>query len=220
MDIFGIKRRKEEKEKANQLMLAEQEKKVAEQRRQKEAEAKMQIRKTLRAMQLSLANYENMKNKMIEQAKKAVLMSSKQAYENARTRLKVCIHKQRALESMYNNFEMMLQEKEMDGLICDFVAGVNTIVDQMSSLGASVDIAKAQLGYQKIMASTQDQFENMYEFMKDAEQNLEESTKSCDDVSDAEIDKLINMQAVNQDSEIDDEIEKQLQNLRQQQIQI
>ena len=109
MDLFGTKKRKLKK------MQAEE-----DARREKEIQAKIRIRKSLNSMKNQSVKLEGFKKDYIEKARKAALINNKPNYNLAKQGLKLCISKQRFLDSMIGNFEIALQMNEMNKVINQF----------------------------------------------------------------------------------------------------
>jgi len=207
-DLFGTKKKKAEKE-ALKAQAAEEAKK------EKEIQAKVSIRKALNNMKSQSAKLDTFKKDYIEKARKAVLINNKQTYNLAKKGLRLCLSKQRFLDSMIANFEIALQMNEMNKAINEFVNGIYLISDEMKGITSSIDIAKAQVAFEKAIANNEGQYEALDAFLKEAEGSIESFNGNDTDLSDDELDKLINNQAVDSESEIDDEIDQKINAIRQ-----
>ncbi len=205
MDLFGIKKRKE-------LRLQAEE----EARREKEMQTKIKIRKTLNNMKGQSTKLESFKKDYIDKARKAALINNKQTYNLAKQGLRLCLSKQRFLDSMIGNFEIALQMNEMNKVINGFVQGMNTIADEMKGITTSIDISKAQAAYERALENNEGQYEALDAFLREAESSLESFNGSEGDVSEDELDKLINNQAVDSETELDDEIDSKINAIRKQ----
>lgn len=207
-DLFGLKKKKAEKE-ALIKQAAEEAKK------EKEIQTKISIRRTLNNMKSQSAKLDTFKKDYIEKARKAVLINNKQNYNLAKQALRLCLSKQRFLDSMISNFEIALQMNEMNKVINEFVGGMNLISEEMKGITSSIDITKAQAAYEKALANNEGQYEALDAFLKEAEGSIESFNGNDTDVSDDELDKLINNQAVDSESELDDELDQKINALRQ-----
>lgn len=208
MDLFGLKKKKAEKE-ATMLRAKE------EAEREKEIQTKIRIRKTLNSMKTQSSKLDSFKKDYIDKARKAALINNKQTYNLAKQGLKLCLSKQRFLDSMVANFEIALQMNEMNKVINEFVAGMNMIADDLKGVTSTIDIAKAQAAYDKALANNEGQYEALDAFLSEAESSIESFNGNESDVSEDEIDKLINSQAVDSETEMDDEIDKKIDAIRQ-----
>ena len=137
MDLFGFKKRKQEK-------IEKRRKEEEEKLKEKEISTKIRIRKTLNDMKLQSSKLDGFKKDYIEKARQAALINNKQTYNLAKQGLKLCLSKQRFLDSMVANFEIALQMNEMNKVINGFVSGMNLIADEMKGVTSTIDIAKAQ----------------------------------------------------------------------------
>ena len=117
---------------------------------------------------------------------------------------------------MIGNFEIALQMNEMNKVINQFVTGMNTISDDMKGITSSIDISKAQEAYEKALANNEGQYEALDAFLQEAEASIESFAGNESDVSEDELDKLINTQAVDSETDIDDEIDQKINAIRQQ----
>ena len=204
MDLFGTKKRKLKK------MQAEE-----DARREKEIQAKIRIRKSLNSMKSQSVKLEGFKKEYIEKARKAALINNKPNYNLAKQGLKLCLSKQRFLDSMIGNFEIALQMNEMNKVINQFITGMNTISDDMKGITSSIDISKAQEAYEKALANNEGQYEALDAFLQEAEASIESFAGNENDVSEDELDKLINTQAVDSETSIDEEIDQKINAIRQ-----
>ncbi len=208
MDLFGLKKKKAEK-----AMLEKQRQEEA--KRELEIQKKISIRKTLNNMKSQSAKLDTFKKDYIEKARNAALINNKQTYNLAKQGLKLCLSKQRFLDSMIGNFEIALQMNEMNKVINGFVNGMNLVSEEMKGITSPIDITKAQQAYDKALANNEGQYEALDAFLKEAEGSLESFNGNENDVSDDEIDKLINNEALNSEAEIDKEIDQKIYSLGQ-----
>lgn len=206
--LFGIKKRRAAKEAARK----EAEEKA---RREKEIQTKIKIRKTLNNMKAQSSKLDDFKKDYIEKARKAVLINNKQNYNLAKQGLRLCLSKQRFLDSMISNFEIALQMNEMNKVINEFVSGMNEIAEDLKGVTTSIDISKAQAAYNDALANNEGQYEALNAFLDEAESSIESFNGNEADVSEDELDKLINNQAVDSETEIDSEIDSKINAIRQ-----
>ena len=206
-NLFDFKTKKEQK-KALKRQLEEEKKKEAE------LATKLSIKKTLNRMKTQSCKLESFKKDYIDKARKAALINNKQTYNLAKQGLKLCLSKQRFLDSMIMNFEVALQMNEMNKVINEFINGISIISDELKGITSSIDITKAQIAYEKALANNEGQYEALDAFLKEAECSIESFAGNEDDVTEDELDKLINHQAADFESGLDDEINKKIQDVR------
>ena len=162
-----------------------------------------------------IQNRDKIKKDYIEKARQAALINNKQTYNLAKQGLKLCLSKQRFLDSMVANFEIALQMNEMNKVINGFVSGMNLIADEMKGVTSTIDIAKAQAAYEKALASNQGQYEALDAFLREAEGSIESFAGNENDVSEDELDMLINNEACDSEDSLDKEIDEKIANVRQ-----
>ena len=90
---------------------------------------------------------------------------------------------------------------------------MNIIAEDMKGVTSSIDIAKAQAAYEKALANNEGQYEALDAFLKEAEVSIESFAGNESDISDEQIEGLINNQAVEVETEIDKQIDKKLNEL-------
>jgi len=183
-------------------------------KREEEVQTKIRIRRTLNMMKNQSAKMDSFKKEYIEKARQAALIGSKQNYNLAKQGLKMCLSKQKFLDAMITNFEIAYQMNEMNKVINSFVSGMNTVSQDMKGITSALDITKAQAAYDNALANNEGQYEALDAFLKEAEESIESFSGNPNDVTDDEIDKLINCQATDSESDMDDEIDAKINSLK------
>ncbi len=201
--MFGFEKRKEAKR------LAE-----IEAQKEKEMVARMNVKRTLGMMKKSTAKLDTFKKEYIEKARLASAAGNKQTYRLAKSGLKLCLSKQRFLETMIANFEISLEIADMNQVIGDFVKGMNTISEQMKTVTSTVDMTKAQAAYEKALANNAGQYEALDAFLNTAADSIETMDGIEGTVSDSELDSLIQNKTIEEESAYDNEIESKLSEIQ------
>lgn len=201
--MFGFEKRKEAKR------LAE-----IEAQKEKEMVARMNVKRTLAMMKKSTAKLDTFKKEYIEKARLASAAGNKQTYQLAKSGLKLCLSKQRFLETMIANFEISLEIADMNQVIGDFVKGMNTISEQMKTVTSTVDMTKAQAAYEKALANNAGQYEALDAFLNTAADSIETMDGIEGTVSDSELDSLIQNKTIEEESAYDNEIESKLSEIQ------
>lgn len=183
-------------------------------RKQQEAQAKMQVKQTLNKMKLQSSKLEEFKRSYIDKAKNAALTNSKEMYDLAKSGLKICLTKQRFIDSMIANFELSLQITDMNKVVGEFVDGMNIIASQLGPVSNSIDMSKAQSAYETALANNETQYEALSAFLTSANQSIESLDGFDSQISDEEIDKLISSQATDEIEDIDRNIEEKISSLK------
>lgn len=184
------------------------------QMKEKEIQAKIRIKRTLGNMKNLSSKMDVFKNEYIDKARNAMLVGNQQNYNLAKQGLKMCLSKQRFLEGMITNFEIAFQMNEMNKVINSFVGGMNEISKELNGITSSIDIAKCQAAYENALARNETQYEAMDAFLKEAEESMGSFNGNADEISDDEIDKLINCQASDTEADIDSEIDSKIESIR------
>jgi hypothetical protein len=182
--------------------------------KQREMQARVNIKRTLNQMKVQSGQLDTFKKNYINRAREATLVGNKQAYQLAKSGLKLCLGKQKFLDSMIMNFELAMEMNDMNKVIAQFVNGINILSDQMKDITNSVDMEKAQSAFNHAMTNNMSQYEALDNFMSTSVQNFNAMEMIGDDVSDDEVDQLIAHQAVNKESDMDQAIESKIEQVR------
>lgn len=182
--------------------------------REHEMQARIKVKRTLSSMKKQSEKLEAFKNEYIEKARQATLVGNKQTAHLAKAGLKLCLTKQKFLDSMIANFELSIQVGDMNKVIGEFVEGMNIISEQMKDVTSTFDMTKAQVAYEKALADNAGQYEALNAFLETAAESVDSIDSFADGISDEEIDKLITHQVLDTECSIDKEIEAKIQDVR------
>ena len=205
--MMSFKQRKLEKERIRQ-------EKLEAERKEREIQAKINIKRTLSGMKSQSQKLERFKQEYIEKARKAKLFGDAQTCKLAKSGLKICLSKQKVIDAMIANFEISMQLNDMNKIIGDFVGGMNTISEQMRNITSSIDMVKAQTAYEKAMANNEGQYQALDAFLETASESITAFDGIDSNISDDEIDKLITNGAVDSEDDIDQEIDKKINDIQ------
>ena len=182
-------------------------------KKEKEIQAKINIKRTLSSMKTQSQKLERFKQEYIDKARKATLVGDQQTYKLAKSGLKMCLSKQKVIDAMIANFEISMQLNDMNKIVGDFVIGMNTISEQMKNITSSIDMVKAQTAYEKAMANNEGQYQALDAFLETASETINSFDGIDSNISDDEIDSLITNGAVDSESDIDEEIDKKINDI-------
>ena len=200
--MFGKKKRELKKRKELELQ------------RQAELQARISIKKTLNEMRSQSKKLELFKKSYIEKARKAKSIGSDQTYQLAKSGLKISLSKQKFLDSMLVNFEIAMELNDMNRVIGQFVNGIKILSSEMKMLTTSFDMNQAQLAFDTAMANNLTQYEALDAFMSTAVNSFETMDSVGNGVTDDEIDALISNEVIDSESEVDQEIESKISQIK------
>jgi hypothetical protein len=183
-------------------------------RRQREMQARVNIKRTLNEMKNQSKKLDQFKKNYIERAKQAAIVGNSTTYAMAKSGLKISLTKQKFLDSMIVNFEVAMEINDMNKVIGQFVDGINIISGQMKQITTSFDMSQAQNAFDQAMANNLTQYEALDAFMTTAVNSFDSMDAIGESISDDEIDQLINHQAVDKESEMDRQIEQRIGQVR------
>ncbi len=211
MSIFTSKKKKV---RIRQEQLAREEA-MMEEKRIKEQQARMNIKRTLINLRNQLKKLDHFKATCISRARQSLRSGNEESYKTAKVGLKICLAKQKMLESMLINFEINTELNDMNQVIQQFVGGINDITEQMKEVSTNLDLSKAQKAFDEAMIKNQTNYEALENYLVQAVDSFESVDLSSAQVSDDEIDNLITIQTIDADNSIDREIENKIEEVRQ-----
>lgn len=189
-------------------------------KRQKELKKKILFNKTLSNMRKYVNNLENQKQHYITMAKEAHLNGSNEQYVLAVSGLKMSVAYQKKAKEMLLNFELTMQLRDLSHVTGEFLSGMVKLSGDMSKIISKQDYAKVSESFEKAMGKVEEQNIQMESFLDSTEVGFQNIAADPSNVSDEEINKLIDFEAKedikSKDNEIDtkiEEIEKLLSDL-------
>ncbi len=181
-------------------------------KRQKELRKKILFNKTLSNMRKYVNNLENQKNHYIDMAKQAHLNGSNEQYSLAVSGLKMAVAYQRKAKEMLLNFELTMQLRDLSQVTGEFLTGMVKLSGDMSKIISKQDYAKVSESFENAMGKVEEQNMQMENFLDTTEVNFTNIAADPSNVSDEEINSLIDFEAKEEvkgkDKEIDTKIEE------------
>lgn len=210
MSLFTSKKKKEQR----RLEALKREEQLIEEQRRKEQQSRMNIKRTLLTLKSQTKKMEQFKSTCISRARQALRSGNQDSYRAAKAGLKICLTKQRMLDSMLINFEIKLEINDMNKVIEQFVIGINDITNQMKEVSDNLDLTKAQESFDQAMMKNTTNYEALENYLVQAVDSFESMDLSNASISDDEIDHLISNQAMDLESSLDKEIETKIEQVR------
>lgn len=208
--MLGIKTLKEKKRQKKELEAQQ----ALEAQRAKEMQARITVKRTLASMKKQSEKLDSYKKDYIQKAREASMVGNQQTFQLSKAGLKLCLTKQKFLDSMIANFELSVQVGDMNKVIGEFVDGMSIISDQMKSVTSTFDMTKAQMAYEKALTNNASQYEALNAFLDTAAESVDTIDVIDDGISDDEIDALITNQVLDTECDIDKEIEAKIKDVR------
>lgn len=206
MNLFMTKKKR--------ALLALKEQQAIEAKRQKELQAKMNVKKTLIEMKSQSKRLEQFKQTYINKGRKALSLGNEQSYRMAKSGLKTCLAKQKYLDTMIVNFEMAIELNDMNKVVGQFVQGINIISEQMKEITSTIDFTKAQNAFDQAMTNNATQYEALESFLAQAVDSFETVDISNAAISDDEIDILMSNNQMDVEHQIDREIDEKIKEVK------
>ena len=177
-------------------------------KKSKEIEKKMLIKRTINSMNKQIAALEEQKKAFLEKAKTAKKQGLESQYNLALTGYKMTITQQKRAQELLLNFEITAQMKDMTVMTSQFLGGMSVLSKQMAKLADEKDFLRVQKQFETAMTNVQTQTEQIEVFMETSKDSFSTiSGVSNEDVR--EIENTIENQSANDefsDKSIDEDI--------------
>lgn len=177
-------------------------------KKSKEIEKKMLIKRTINSMNKQIAALEEQKKAFLEKAKTAKKQGLESQYNLALTGYKMTITQQKRAQELLLNFEITAQMKDMTVMTSQFLGGMSVLSKQMAKLADEKDFLRVQKQFETAMTNVQTQTEQIEVFMETSKDSFSTiSGVSNEDVR--EIENTIENQSANDefsDKSIDEEL--------------
>ena len=182
-------------------------------KRQKEMDRKMLIRRTMKSIQKYITQLQVQKNKAIESAKQAKIQGSQQQYSLAVSALRTAMGQEKKAQEMLLNFEITLQMRDLTSMTSSFLKGMSVMSVEMKKITGDMNFTKVQKQFEDAMLGVEETTENIDMMLDNTDSSFSSIAKSSSNVSDEEIEKLINFQASESQIQMDTDIDSKLSEL-------
>jgi hypothetical protein len=198
----GMSRKERKEMKANQI------------KRLKEIRVKASINRSLLDLKNQSKKLGEFKTNYIEKAREALRTNNQETYSLAKSGIKLALTKQKFLDSMVANFEIAMQLNDMNEVIHSFVKGIQLITNKFRTITTSIDLLKAQESFENAVFKSANQYEVLNNFLTIASDGLKSIDFSNQPINEDEIDNLITNQTLDVESQLDTEIKKKLEQIK------
>lgn len=113
---------------------------------------------------------------------------------------------------MLLNFELTLQMRDLSAMTSSFLGGMSVLSMEMKKITGDMNFAKVQQQFSEAMMGVEETTENI-DMMLDNNDSSFSSAASNPNITDAEIDNLINNQATDSQMQMDKDIDSKLSEL-------
>ena len=182
-------------------------------KKNKEIEKKMLIKKTINTMNKQIETLEAQKKVFIEKAKYAKKNGLESQYNLALTGYKMTLAQQKRAQEMLLNFEITAQMKDMTMMTAEFLGGMGVLSKQMAKLANSKDFVKVQKQFEIAMGNVETQTQQIEVFMETSKESFGSVAGVSTTIDDSSITTLIDEQG-SQDEFSDDAIDAEMEKIR------
>jgi len=177
-------------------------------------ERDMQIRKTQAMFKKRIKELSKAELDFIENAKDSKKIGSKKHYELARKAYKESNYKRKRVEQQILTLSILTQMKNQVEADAEFAKSFRGVSKTISELFKVADLATTQKDFEMAMQKAKSMEERMDVFLESSnDMMLADDDVTGDTISDDEFDKLVEDEAVHDESDIDDEIESGLKQI-------
>ncbi len=182
-------------------------------KKNKEIEKKMLVKKTINTMNKQIETLESQKKVFIEKAKYAKKNGLESQYNLALTGYKMTLAQQKRAQEMLLNFEITAQMKDMTMMTSEFLGGMGVLSKQMAKLANNKDFVKVQKQFEVAMANVETQTQQIEVFMETSKDSFANASGVKATTDDSSVEDLIEESTV-QDEFSDDAIDAEMERIR------
>lgn len=182
-------------------------------KKNKEIEKKMLIKKTINTMNKQIETLESQKKVFIEKAKYAKKNGLESQYNLALTGYKMTLAQQKRAQEMLLNFEITAQMKDMTMMTSEFLGGMGVLSKQMAKLANNKDFVKVQKQFEIAMANVETQTQQIEVFMETSKDSFANASGVKATTDDSSVEDFIEENTV-QDEFSDDAIDAEMEKIR------
>jgi predicted O-linked N-acetylglucosamine transferase (SPINDLY family) len=182
-------------------------------KQEKEMERKMLVKKTMRNIEKYITQLQGQKEKAIESAKQAKIQGSPQQYSLAVSALKTALSQEKKAKEMLLNFELTLQMRDLAQMTSSFLDGMSVLSVEMKKITCDMNFAKVQKQFTQAMQGVEETTENIDAMLDNTDMSFSSISSNNANISNDEIERMINFQASNNENDLDSDIDKKLNEL-------
>lgn len=182
-------------------------------KQEKEMERKMLVKKTMRNIEKYITQLQGQKEKAIESAKQAKIQGSPQQYSLAVSALKTALSQEKKAKEMLLNFELTLQMRDLAQMTSSFLDGMSVLSVEMKKITGDMNFAKVQKQFTQAMQGVEETTENIDAMLDNTDMSFSSISSNNANISNDEIERMINFQASNNENDLDSDIDKKLNEL-------
>ena len=182
-------------------------------KQEKEMERKMLVKKTMRNIEKYITQLQGQKEKAIESAKQAKIQGSPQQYSLAVSALKTALSQEKKAKEMLLNFELTLQMRDLAQMTSSFLDGMSVLSVEMKKITGDMNFAKVQTQFTQAMQGVEETTENIDAMLDNTDMSFSSISSNNANISNDEIERMINFQASNNENDLDSDIDKKLNEL-------
>lgn len=182
-------------------------------KRDKELKKRMLYKKTINNMKKYVQTLETQTKGYVEKAKEAKLSGSTSQYSLAINGLKMALAYQKKAKEMLLNFELTIQMKDLSVITGEFLNGMVGLSKDMSKIIDKQNFSKVQKNFEKAMYKTEEQNLMMDTFLDSSQMSFDNISADPNTIAEEEINKLIDVQASNDENNLDKDLDEKIKNI-------
>lgn len=177
-------------------------------------ERDIQLRKTINLFRKQIRGLNEKETAYIKKAKEARQINAQSQYELSRKALKQTLRQRKRFEQQLLTIEIAAQMKDQAESHAEFAKALKGVSKTIAEMFGTADLVQTQKDFEMAMAKAHSMEERMDIFLESSSDSMFSELEGDDElVSDKEIDELIEAEAVHDESQIDSEIDKGLQEI-------
>lgn len=182
-------------------------------KQEKEMEKRMLVRRTMRDIEKHITKLQTQKQKAVESAKQAKIQGSPQQYSLAISCLRTALAQEKKAKEMLLNFQNTLQMRDLSQMTGEFLKGMSVVSREMQAITKDMNFAKVQKEFEAAMMGVEETTDNIDAMLDSTNDTFTAISSSNINIDDSEIEALIGNQASDEEQALDNDIDRQLEEL-------
>ncbi len=173
----------------------------------------MLVRRTMRDIEKHITKLQAQKQKAVESAKQAKIQGSPQQYSLAVSCLRTAMAQEKKAKEMLLNFQNTLQMRDLSQMTGEFLKGMSVVSKEMQAITKDMNFAKVQKEFEAAMMGVEETTDNLDAMLDSTNDTFTAISSSNINIDDSELEALIGNQASDEEQSLDNDIDRQLEEL-------
>lgn len=179
-----------------------------------EIEKKIKIKNAMDEMQAFVTKSEAKKEELLDKARKAKARNDSQSYKLACMGLASTMASKKKAEQMLLSMEVIISLKDISKMTTGFLSCMETLSKEVGVLAKNNKFGKVSKEFNKAMAEVNMQSDGLENLMEDLSMSSDNLDLGISSEFQQEIEKMLEQDIISNESELDLEIDKKLEQMK------